>query len=322
MNVLITGANGFIGRHLSKILFESEHVVKGTVRSRENLVFLPEKMDVSVVDNIGPETDWRDVVKGIDVIVHLAARVHIMYETSDSPLQQFSNVNTAGTQRLALQAADAGVRRIIYLSTIKVNGEKTGDKPFTENDKPAPGDPYSISKWEAEQSLSRLAQKSGLEFVIVRPPLVYGAGVKGNFYNLIRLINKGLPLPLASIENKRSLIYLGNLADAVMKCIDHPYAANKTFLVSDGEDLSTPDLIRKLSAALGKPNRLFPFPPALLRIGGTIVKRLNTVQRLTDSLTIDSAKIVNELGWTPPFTVNQGLKETAEWFKNSRLNLE
>ncbi|WP_420265610.1 UDP-glucose 4-epimerase family protein [Candidatus Magnetominusculus dajiuhuensis] len=321
MNILVTGANGFVGRHLSKTLLERGYAVKGTVRSREKIISMPDAMDISIVGDISPTTDWRDVLKGIDVIVHLAARVHVMTETSDNPLQAFRHVNTVGTERLAMQAGAAGVKRIVYLSTIKVNGEKTIDKPFTENDSPAPDDPYSVSKWEAEQSIRRIAEQTGLEYAIIRPTLVYGTGVKGNFLMLMKLINKGVPLPLSGIRNKRSLIYLGNLTDAIMKCISHPSAANKTFLVSDGEDLSTPELIRRMANAFGRPARLFYFPPAFLRLGGAIARRTNAVRRLADSLTVDSSKIRNELDWSPPFTLNQGLNSTIDWFKNSESGL-
>lgn len=317
MSILVTGINGFVGSYLSMVLSDNGYSVKGTVRSHEKAASLPSTQKISLINNIGPETDWREALKGIDVIIHLAARVHIMRETSDNPLQDFRHVNAEGTRHLAQQAAEAGVKRVIFLSTIKVNGEKTITKPFTESDAPAPDDQYSISKWEAEQSLSGIANKSGLEFVIIRPPLVYGAGVKGNFQNLMKLTRKGIPLPLAGIDNKRSLVYMGNLVDAILKCIEHPSAANKTFLISDGEDLSTSELIRKLASTFDKPARLFYFPSAMLRLAGAIVNRKNMVSRLTNSLTVDSSKIRGELDWTPPFTVNQGLKETVEWFKNN-----
>ncbi len=315
MKVLITGANGFIGRYLSKTLHEIGYIVKGTVRSQQKDLFLPDTTKICMVGDISSTTDWHNILRGIDVIVHLAARVHIMKETSNNPLTEYRQVNTLATERLAIQAVDSGVKRIVYLSTIKVNGEKTSDKSFTEIDRPYPEDNYALSKWEAEQCLSHIAETTNLEVVIIRPPLVYGPGVKGNFYNLLKLLKNGIPLPFANIKNIRSLIYIGNLSDAIIKCIQHPLAANKTFLISDGEDLSTPDIIKQLSMALGKTARLVPFPTNLLHIAGAVSGKMHIIKRLTDSLAIDSSKIRNDLTWTAPFTVSQGFKNTADWFK-------
>ncbi|MBF0553708.1 MAG: SDR family oxidoreductase [Nitrospirae bacterium] len=315
MKILVTGVTGFIGRYLSKTLCEKGYVVVGTVRSQRINLSLPDRMDISIVDDIGPTTDWRNILTGVDVIVHLAARVHIMKETSDNPLMRYRHINTLGTEHLAIQAAILGVKRMIYLSTIKVNGERTINKPFTEKDHPFPKEFYAISKWEAEQSLRHIAEKTNLEIVIIRPPLVYGPGVKGNFYNILKLVKKGIPLPLANINNSRSLIYAGNLIDAIILCIQHPSAKNKTFLVCDGEDISTSEIIKRLSIFFSNSARLFFLPSTLLHIAGVITGKSNAVDRLTDSLVIDSSKIRNELGWIPPFTLSQGFKDTVEWFR-------
>jgi nucleoside-diphosphate-sugar epimerase len=263
---------------------------------------------------LGTDTVWEGALAGVDTVIHLAARVHIMDDTAADPLTQFRKVNVEGTARLAREAAKAGVRRLVFISSIKVNGEETGT-PYTPDSPPNPADPYGISKWEAEQALLTIGAETGLEVVIVRPTLVYGPGVKANFLNMIKVVHRGIPLPFASISNKRSLIYVGNLVDALAVCATHPSAAGRTYLVSDGEDVSTPDLIRMTAAALGVPARLFPFPLSLMRLVGKITGKTAAVNRLTGSLTVDSSRIRSELGWKPPFTMREGLRETAKWFK-------
>ncbi|MBC8017858.1 MAG: NAD-dependent epimerase/dehydratase family protein, partial [Verrucomicrobia bacterium] len=218
-----------------------------------------------------------------------------------------------GTERLALQAAQAGVKRFIFMSTVGVNGNSSGEKSFTESDDPQPHNSYSVSKYEAELVLQRISQKTGIELVIMRAPLVYGPGNPGNFLSLLRLVSKGIPLPFASIKNRRSLIYVGNLVDALATCAVHPAAAGQTYLVSDGEDVSTPELIRRTAAALGVPARLFPLPVSLMRLAGKLTGKSGAVNRLVGSLTVDSTKIRQELGWIPPFTMEEGLAETARW---------
>ncbi len=307
--------------------------VTGTVRSREKLSGLPSQLEYHLIDDIGPHTDWTGVLEDVDTIVYLAARVHVMEKTSTVPLDEYRRVNTYGTERLAYMAAKAGVRRIIYLSTIKVNGEKTpppypspikgegkkiGEKGcFREDDLPAPQDYYAISKWEAEQILGRIASETGLEVVIIRPPMIYGPGVGGNFKRLLSWVNKGVPLPLSRVSNKRSLIYLGNLVDAIVMCIEHKDAARETFLVSDGEDISTPDLIRMIARAMGKRPGLIPFPLPLLKAIGRVSGKNAEIERLTGSLCIDSSKIREVLGWKPPFTMEEGIRETVKWYRNS-----
>lgn len=312
MRLLVTGATGLVGRKLLSILKQySEFEVRATLRSQ---VFdLSEGVQVGC---LGPDTDWTNALNGVEVIVHLAARVHIMNDTSSDPLAAFREVNVAGTERLARMAVKAGVRRFIYLSSVKVNGEGS-QVPYSEQDSPMPLDPYGISKLEAEQILRRIEAETGLEVVILRPPLVYGPGVKANFLQMIEVVNRGTPLPFASIKNQRSLIYLGNLVDAIVACINHPKAAGQTYLVSDGEDVSTPGLIRRVATALGKPDRLFPVPPAIMRLTGRVTGKSEAVDRLLGSLVIDSSKIRMDLNWKPPYTMEQGLRETAEWFKKT-----
>jgi len=317
MRFLVTGASGFIGKLLCTELLRQGQSVRAAVRSANSLV---ENVEVVVVGSIDGQTDWTDALRGVDAVIHLAARVHVMHEDASDPLDEFRKVNVVGTEHLARSAAVNGVKRLVYVSSIKVNGEAThsGNK-FTEADTPSPQDPYGMSKCEAEQVLHRVAEETGLEVVIVRPPLVYGAGVKGNFAQMLRVLAKGIPLPLASVRNLRSLIYVENLVDALIVCATHPDAAGKIYLVSDGEDISTPDLLRRLGTALGRPARLFPCPQALLKLAGQLTGKSDQVERLLGSLRVDSGKICRELNWTPPCSLQQGLQETAEWYRNTHL---
>ena len=244
----------------------------------------------------------------------MSIRVHIMKETVSNPLSEFRRVNVAGTEQLVLMAEKAGVRRFVFLISIGVNGSITHGQPSTEADKPCPHSPYTQSKFEAEQVILRITSETGMEVVIIRPPLVYGTGNPGNFLQLLNVIAKGWPLPFASIKNLRSFIFVENLVDAIVTCINHPKAAGQTYLV----DVSTAELIRRVAAALGRPARLFPFPPSFMRFTGKLFGKSGAVERLVGSLTIDSSKIRRELGWKPPYTMEQGLKETAEWFKEKR----
>ena len=266
------------------------------------------------IEPLGADTPWQDALAGVDIVIHLAARVHIMQDTATDPLTEFRRVNLHGTERLALQAANAGVKRFVFISTIKVHGEET-PAPYTTDSPAKPSDPYGISKWEAELTLRRIEEETCLEVVVVRPTLVYGPVVKANFLNLMKVVQKGIPLPLASINNSRSLIYVGNLVDALTTSAVHPAAAGKTYLVSDGEDVSTPELIRRVAAALGVPARLFPVPVPLIHLAGAVTGKRTAVNRLLGSLTVDSSRIRNELEWKPPFTMEEGLRETAKWFK-------
>lgn len=253
---------------------------------------------------------------GADAIVHLAARVHVMRDTAADPLAEFRRVNRDATLELARAAARQGIRRFVFLSTVKVNGERTQGAPFTERDAPSPSDPYAVSKWEAEQGLADIAAGGALELVVLRPPLVYGPGVKGNFLRLMRLVRRGVPLPLASVANSRSMIYVGNLASAVERALS--VSGHGTFLVSDGADLSTAELVRGLGEAMGRPARLFAMPPPILAALGRALGKGDEVSRMIESLRLDCAAIRQQLQWIAPFTVEQGLKETADWFARMR----
>lgn len=310
---LITGATGFVGSALVERLAATPGWVPVLGFRRE-----PEPPPVhpwALAGELSPDNDWCEALQGCGAVVHCAARVHVMHETATDALAAFREVNVEGTLNLARQAAEAGVRRFIYLSSIKVNGEQTlSGQPFTVQDVPAPLDPYSISKYEAEEGLRKLAQKTGMEVVIIRPPLVYGAGVKANFLNMMRWLHKGVPLPLGAIDNRRSLVALDNLVDLIITCLDHPQAANQTFLVSDGEDLSTTELLRRMGLALGRPARLLPVPVSLLTAGAALLGRRDMAQRLCGSLQVDISKAQTLLGWKPPINVDEGLRRTAQGF--------
>ena len=316
MKMMITGATGFVGRVLTQRLLDDGYTVRGTLLPGESPDRLTPDVLPTVVASLGPDTPWQHALTGVDTVVHLAARVHIMDDPASDPLTEFRKVNTEGTARLAAEAARCGVKRLVFISSIKVNGEET-DTPYVEESPVKPADPYGISKWEAEQALRQIEAETGLEVVIVRPTLVYGPGVKANFLKMMQAIKRRIPLPFASINNQRSLIYVGNLVDALATCATHPVAAGKTYLVSDGTDVSTPELIRQTAAALAVPARLLPFPVSLMRLAGKLTGKNGAVNRLTGSLTVDSSKIRRELGWVPPFTMEEGLKETAEWFKDN-----
>jgi len=317
-SILVTGANGFIGTALTHKLCEKGYDVRGIVRSKERTLNRNSRLEIFAVGEINSDTNWGDALKGIDVVIHLASRAHKLIDASVNLLAEYRIVNADGTQRLAEMSAGAGARRLIFISTVKVNGEKTGKHQFTERDTPSPHDDYSTSKWEAEQALHNISDAAGLEIVILRSPLVYGQGVKANFLRLLDMVNRNIPLPLSMVSNKRSMIYIGNLVDAIIRCIEHPDAVNKTFLVSDGQDVSTPDLIRMLAGAMGKKARLFPFPVSLLKIIGKVLGKTAEVERLTGSLQIDTANIRDILGWKPPFTMEEGIYETVRWYRNMK----
>jgi nucleoside-diphosphate-sugar epimerase len=269
------------------------------------------------VGSLSSETDWTEAVKNVDKIVHLAARVHVLDDKSSDPLTEFRRVNVEATANLASKAAAAGVKRFVFLSTIKVNGELTElGKPFTADDTHGPQDFYGLSKHEAEQVLRQIAVDTGMEVVIIRPPLVYGAGVKANFESMMRWLARGVPLPLAAVtKNRRSLVALDNLVDLIVTCLDHPASANQTFLVSDDEDLATAELLKRMGAALGYPVRLFHLPPELLKLGTALMRKPGIYQRLCGSLQLDIAKTRQLLGWNPPVSVDEGLRRAAEGFR-------
>jgi nucleoside-diphosphate-sugar epimerase len=311
MKVLITGATGFVGGALREVMARAGFDVLAAVRAP---CAKPDAIpNAHIVGDIGPETDWSAALSGVEVVVHLAARAHVMRDTADDPLAAFRTVNREGTLNLARQAASAGGKRFIFISSIKVNGEGR-ESPYTEFDLPAPQDAYAISKWEAELGLREIESATGMDVVILRPPLVYGPGVGANFLRLMRSVERGWPMPFGRVDNRRSLIYLGNFTDAIRVCLDHPVAAGKTFLVSDGEDVSSADLIRRLALAMHQPARLLPLPPAWLRAAGALLGRGAEMDRLLGSLCVDNSKIRRELGWRPPFTLDEGLSQTVEHY--------
>ena len=304
--VMVTGASGFIGQSLCAELKRRSIDFIPIIRSKK------QASDAAMVGSIDPATKWLSLLQDVDSVIHLAARVHVIRDSASDPLAEFRCVNTAGTLNMARQAATAGVRRFIFLSTIGVNGNSTlHGKAFVPTDAPSPHDPYSVSKLEAEFGLRDIAKNTGMEVVIIRPPLVCGTNALGNFGKLTRVVAKGLPLPLASIDNRRSFVGIDNLIDFIVTCLEHPAAANETFLVSDGEDLSTPDLIRRMARAMNQPARLLPMPKFLIMAGATILGKRKMAQRLCESLQVDISKSRTLLGWNPPISVDEGLKRAV-----------
>lgn len=311
MTTLVTGANGFIGAALCSRLRREGVSVRRAVRL---LRAEEQNGETACIGEISSQTDWSTALEGVERVVHLAARVHVMNDRSRDPLAEFRQVNVEGSINLARQAAAAGVRRFVFLSSIKVNGESTSiGHPFFADDTPAPEDPYGISKHEAEQALKLIAEQSGMELVIIRPPLVYGPGVKANFEVMMRCLARGFPLPLGAItHNRRSLVALENLVDLIVTCLEHPNAANQVFLVSDGEDLSTAELLSRLGESLGKPARLFRVPIGLLGLSATLLNRPGIYQRICGSLQLDIGKTRQLLNWTPPVSVDEGLGRVTQ----------
>lgn len=308
MNILVTGANGLVGRALCSVLDQSEDQVIRAVRTSTTPWEVP-------VGDLNENTQWDGVLTSkIDAVVHLAGKVPLSDKEVGAQANQYHQANTLGTANLARQCAQHGVKRFIFVSTVKVLGEGKGE-PYRADDLAEPDDAYAISKWEAEQALWQIAQETGMEVVILRPPLVYGPGVKGNFLRLMQAIDKRRPLPLGAIQNRRSLIYLGNLVDAIRLCIAHTSAAGKTFLVSDGDDVSTPELIRRMAVALKRRPFLVPVPVDWMKWAGAMLGQRAAVDRLVGSLAVDNAPLQEELGWRPPYTMQAGLAETVQWYR-------
>ena len=320
-DVLVTGASGFIGSHLVARLASQGHVVRATLRTKEAGPFIPKETETLLIDTVGASTEWSKALAGVETVYHLAARVHVMRERSSDPLELYREVNVAGTLRLARQAADAGVQRLIFLSSVKVHGEET-DVPYREDSPLVPKDPYGVSKLEAEEALLRIGRESGLAIVILRPPLVYGPGVKANFLKLMRWVAKGWPLPLGKTSNLRTLLFVGNLVDALVRCADLPPGSERIYLVGDKEELSTTELICCLASALGVPVRLFPIPSNLLLLAGRLTGHQAAVARLVGSLRVDSTRIRSELTWVPPFSLEEGLAKTVRWFRSGNAFVE
>lgn len=304
--LLITGANGFVGAALCQALGAQRVPFVPCVRKQPGNG-LPGK-DVFETGDLSRPIDWTPALAGCSVVVHLAARVHMMREQAADPEAVYRVMNVDATTRLAEQAAGQGVRRFVFVSSVKVNGERTLDRPFRADDVPAPGDPYGRSKLAAEQALKDFSAKSGMELVIVRPPLVYGPGVRANFLRLMQLVKSGAPLPLGSIRNRRSMVALGNLVDFLMLCARHPAAAGATWMVSDNHDMSLPELVTKIAAVMGRRPRLLPVPPGLLGAGAALLGRRAAAGRLLDSLQVDISPALDRLGWTPPLDVETGIR--------------
>lgn len=314
MKVLLTGASGFVGRGVLARLCQEDDV-QIRVAQRGAIVQFPEGVEVALIDGLSVAQSWTPALQGIDAVIHCAARVHVMDELAADPLAEFRAVNVEATRHLAQQAAAAGVRRFVFVSSIKVNGEETTPgRPFTADAEPQPQDPYGQSKLEAERALFEIARQTGLEVVVVRPPLVYGPGVKANFASLMRALQRRLPLPFGSIDNRRSLVARDNLVDLLVLCARHPAAAGQVFLVSDGEDLSTAQLCRGLSRAMGLQPRLLPVPAGLLRLLGLLAGRGQQIQRLLGCLQVDISATRSRLGWAPPVSVEQALLETVQGY--------
>ncbi|MGE8456775.1 MAG: UDP-glucose 4-epimerase family protein [Pseudomonas alloputida] len=314
--VFLTGASGFVGSAVLQRLLADGMPIVATIRGNSSP--LPPAVEAVPFDSFEEACQWGEALFGCDTVIHCAARVHVMNDTEADPLAAFRKVNVQGTMNLARQAVAAGVKRFVFVSSIKVNGEETAiGQPYTAHDRPQPQDPYGISKMEAEAELWALAKASGLEVVIIRPVLVYGPGVKANFQAMMRWLSKGVPLPFGAIDNRRSLVALDNLVDLITTCIDHPAAANQVFLVSDGEDLSTTALLRRMAQALGAPARLLPVPSWILSGGAKLLGRTALSKRLCGSLQVDIEKTRKVLGWQPPVSVDAALRATAQHFQES-----
>jgi nucleoside-diphosphate-sugar epimerase len=316
-SVVVTGANGFIGQHLCRKLAESGREVTACIRERaDEAVFGDHSgfLKVFRLSSLGLEADLSPVLRNAEAVIHLAGRAHVMRETAKNPLSEFRVVNVRGTENVASIAARSGVKRFIYLSSIKVNGEVTEGRAFQADDQPGYCDPYGQSKWEAEERLQEIAAGTTMEWAIVRPPLVYGPGVRGNFLALMNWVFRRIPLPFGSLHNSRSLVSVYNLSDLLCLLVDHPGAANRRFVVSDPEDISTPELVRRIAAALHRSPRILRCPKSALEMAGTLLGQKAAVQRLCSSLVLDRRKTSETLGWSAPLSLEWGLDRTAEWF--------
>jgi nucleoside-diphosphate-sugar epimerase len=309
--VLVTGATGFVGQTLCDALARSGYVVRAALR---NDCWIPACIaEKSVVGDIGSTTDWRVALRGVDIVVHIAARVHVLHDSSVNS-RLYLETNARGTERLARAAAQAGIRRFEYLSSVKVNGEETTDRAYTTHDEPRPLDDYGTSKWLAEKHIIETATRTGMETVIVRSPLVYGPGVRANFLRLLRWVDNEWPLPLGAIKNRRSLVSIWNLCDLLVHLLKHPLAQGRTWMVSDGEDLSTPGLIQRIASAMSRRARLLPVPVDLLMLFAGLLRQKAEIARLCGSLTVNIDETCRDLGWSPPIKVNEALARTVIWY--------
>jgi UDP-glucose 4-epimerase len=309
--VLVTGATGFIGSVLCEALARADYLVRAALRTdRAVPVAIAEKV---IVGDINSTTDWTQALQGVDWVIHAAARSHVLHPARDSSNLYFET-NERGTQHLASAAAQRQVSRFVYLSSIKANGEETLARAYTPSDEPHPQDDYGLSKWHAEQHVAAAAGHSGMEAVIVRPPLVYGPGVRANFLRLLQWVEHGWPLPLGAVRNTRSLVNVWNLCDFLLLVLKHPSAPGRMWMVSDGEDLSTPDLIRRIGAAMGRRVRLLAVPVSLLELSAGLVGRRGELARLCGSLSVDITQTRAELGWSPRVTADEALTRTVAWY--------
>lgn len=316
MRVLVTGASGFVGSAVCAHLVANAVSVVGSVRQFP--LRSVQGVDYRIIAGLSADTDWEAALEGADAVVHCAARVHVMHEKSLRMTDEYTDINVNATTHLARQAVRAGVRRFVFVSSIKVNGERTQvGQRFGESDVANPHDAYALSKLEAEKALFEIMNRTALEVVVVRPPLIYGPHVRANFLQLLRIIDRAIPLPLLSVQNSRSLLYIGNFASAIEYCLTKSIAAGQIFLVSDGQDVSTPELIRQLAHALKRPVRLFHFPLPVLRGVAAVLGKSAALGRLTDSLQIDDGKIRTLLQWRPIYTQTQGFSATAEWYRRA-----
>lgn len=321
LKVLVTGANGFVGNVLCRRLANAGYApragIRAAVQKSNPCIASDSPVEIAVLGDIGGSGTLAEALNGVAVVVHLAARVHMMHDNAADPLQEFRRVNVGGTEALARAAVRQGVRRLVFVSTLKVNGESTPGSPFSEADPPDPQDPYGVSKCEAEEALRSIGSTTGIEIVIVRPPLVYGPGVRANFLRLMKLVERGIPLPLPDTKNRRSLVGVENLADFLVRCVSHPEAANETFMLSDGEDVSTRELIVRLASALARPARFLPVPEFAIRLAARLAGKEAAVNRLFGSLVVNSGKARQKLGWKPPVPLDSGLAATARWYLES-----
>jgi len=334
VRVLVTGANGFLGRAVVERLAwsvlaapcssascsaagEENYLVRAAARQR--IPSMDGRVEQVTVGALCGQTEWGHALAGVDAVIHTAAKVHVLADSGSRALSEYRVVNTEGTLNLARQAAAAGAKRFIFLSSVKVNGEcSPPGRPFTEQDAPNPQDAYSISKYEAEVGLSRIAAQSGMAVTVIRPPLVYGPGVKANFRRMMDWVARGLPLPLGALHNRRSLLALDNLVDFIVTCLGHPAAANQVFFVADGHDLSTAELLVNVGQALGTPARLLPVPPSILKGGAALLGKTDMWRRLCMSLQVDISKAREVLGWLPPISVNEGMRRAAAGFLHEK----
>jgi UDP-glucose 4-epimerase len=311
--VIVTGASGFVGGTLCGVLSRAGYRVRAAVRDPRRAP--PEAAETATVGELGADTRWHDSLEGVELAIHLAARAHVMNDAGSA--DAYREANARGTLNFAAQCAQAGVRRLVFLSSVKVNGEATAERPFSALDPPQPQDPYGVSKCEGEKFAMQVGEQSAMEVAIVRAPLMYGPGVKANFLRLMRWVDQERLLPLGAVANRRSLLSVWNLCDLLRVLLTHPQAAGRVWMASDGEDVSTPELVRRMACAMQRRARLVPVPMALLRAVGGAFGRRAEVMRLCGSLTVDLSATREGLGWSPPTTMNEGLERTVHWYRSA-----